>query len=266
MNKAAALLLASWRAARSYRLRLVLSALALMVTVVPVWYAATALQPLMASKIQGQGHQYFAFLLVGMSTFSLLTFAVTALPTAVANGIGNGSLESFLCTPIRFSELLAGLVAYDFAWALVRASLVIGMGAIFGADFVWGKVLTAIVVVALILAAYMPIGLIGAALMLAFRTSGPLPQAVLLVSGLLGGVYFPTHVVPSWIQSVSVLVPLTYGLRALRGTLIDGAPVTAIASDVGILSAIALVLGVVSVVLLSAAMRHVRRTGTLAHD
>ncbi len=244
---------------------MLLSAAALMVTVVPVWYAATALQPLMAAKIQGQGHQYFAFLLVGMSMFGVLTFAVTALPTAVAGGIGNGSLESFLSTPIRASELFAGLVAYDFVWALVRASLIVVMGAVFGAHFVWAKLLTALVVGALLLAAYVPIGLIGAAFMLVFRTTGPLPQAVLVLSGLLGGVYFPTQVIPSWIQGVSVCVPLTYGLRALRGTLIDGAPLRAIVGDVGMLAAIAVVLGGVSVVTLSAAMRHVRRVGSLTH-
>ena len=265
MSKAAALLLASWRSARSYRLRMLFSAMALLVTVVPVWYAARALQPLMAPSIRGQGHQYFAFLLVGMSTFTLLTFAVTALPTAVAGGIGNGSLEAYLSTPIRLPELLTGLVAYDFVWALLRALLVVSMGALFGAQFVWARVLTALLIGALIVAAYLPIGLIGAALMMVFRTTGPLPQAVLLVSGLLGGVYFPTQVIPGWIQGASVLVPLTYGLRALRATLIDGAPLGVVVGDVATLFGIAVALGLVAAVSVSMALRQVRRSGTLTH-
>ena len=39
---------------------------------------------------------------------------------------------------------------------------------------------------------------------------------MLAASTLLGGVYYPTTVIPSWLASASEFVPLGYGLRALR--------------------------------------------------
>src|SRR5262245_63136921 len=104
---------------------MVFSIVALVASVVPTFYIANALQPFMAERIQGQGHEYFGFLLLGMACFSLLTTAVSALPNAVGAGISSGSFESMLATPIRLPELLAGMVAYDFTWSLVRAAFVL---------------------------------------------------------------------------------------------------------------------------------------------
>src|SRR3954468_10106232 len=106
MRKALALLNASWRAARSYRLRLVFSIAALSVVIVPVWFVANGLQQFMGAKIQGEGSQYFGFVLVGMLVFSLLSATVTSLPNAISGGIANGSLEALLTTPVRMPELL----------------------------------------------------------------------------------------------------------------------------------------------------------------
>jgi len=266
MDKILAMLIASWRSARSYRLRFLISALSLVATVVPIYYVSGALQQFMADKIRVEGHQYFAFLVVGLATFSLLTAAVTALPSAVGTGIGNGTLETLLGTPIRMPELLAGLVAYDACWAFVRALLVVATAALFGAHFVWGRSLVALAIALLIVASYVPFGLIGTALVLSFRTTGPLPQAVLLVSGLFGGVYFPTRVIPTWIQHLADVVPLAYGLRALRGVLIDGASLSAVARDLALLTLMTVILLALSVGALAVAVRHVKRAGALAHQ
>src|SRR5690349_6832960 len=91
----------------------------------------------MGAKIQGEGSQYFGFVLVGMVVFSLLSAAVTALPGAIAGGIGNGSLEAVLSTPIRMPELLLGLAWFEVLWALLRAMVVLSCGAILGARFAW---------------------------------------------------------------------------------------------------------------------------------
>jgi ABC-2 type transport system permease protein len=124
---------------------------------------------------------------------------------------------------------------------------------------------SAIVVLVLIIMAYVPLGLISAAAYLAFRTSGPLPTAVVIVSSLLGGVYYPTHVVPSWLEKVSAAIPLTYGLRALRRILLEHASLVAVRSDVAILLVMTVVLFGIGAWLFSAAMRYARRTGSLSY-
>ena len=264
MRKAFAILDSTWRAARSYRLRLVASILALCVVVVPVYFVANGLQQLMGAKIIGEGSQYFGFVLVGMVVFSLLSAAVTSMPNAISGGIANGSLEALLTTPVRMPELLLGLASFDITWALVRAFVVLGAGAALGARLAWGSIPLAIAIILLVILSYVPFGLIASALVLAFRTPGPLPQVILLGSGLLGGVYYPTRVIPEFVRQFSAAVPLTYGLRALRSVLLDGAPLGSVIGDIAALMAITLGLFAIGALAMQAALRHVRRAGSLS--
>jgi ABC-2 type transport system permease protein len=264
MREAAAMMRASWLAASSYRLGMAFSIVGLLVAVVPLYFVADALQPFMAGAIEGEGRQYFGFLVVGTLAFSFLSTAVNALPGAVAAGIRTGTLEALLTTPARLPTLLAGLTGYDLAWTAVRATLLLAFGWALGAQIAWGGILLSVGVIALIVLAYLPFGLFATALVLAFRTAGPLPQAVLIVSGLLGGVYYPTHVIPSWIRVVSDAVPLTYGLRALRRTLLEGAGLRDVAADLSMLLMLTAALLAAGALALQAGMRHARRTGTLA--
>jgi ABC-2 type transport system permease protein len=100
--------------------------------------------------------------------------------------------------------------------------------------------------------------------MLWFRTTGPLPKAVIGLSGFLGGVYYPTHIIPSWLHSISAALPLTYGLRALRRVLLEGAPLRSVAADVAILAAFAVVLCALAMLTFTLALRDAKRTGSLA--
>lgn len=263
MRSVLALVRAGWQTAASYRLRLVLSILALTFTVVPVYFVANALQPMMADTIAGQGTEYFGFLIVGMATFLLLPVAVRALPDSIGSGLRTGIFDALLGTPARLPSILAGLVGFDLLWALLRLAVLLAAAWLLGAHVAWERIAPAALVLLLIVASYVPFGLFAGALVLAFRTSGPLPQGVLALSALLGGVYYPTDVIPSWIRTVSNFVPLTYGLRALRTVLLEGAPFSAARLDIVLLLAMTALLLVAATLTFAAALRYARRAGTL---
>lgn len=264
MREALALMRASWLTATSYRLNMLFSVVALLVTVVPFYFVGRALQPLMGEVIRNEGHSYFGFLIIGTVAFSFLSTAVTALPGAVRSGIGSGTFEALMATPARLPAILTGLIGYSLGWTALRAMLLVLLGLALGVQIDWGNVLFALGIVGMIVLAYLPIGLAGAALVLAFRTTGPFLQGVLIASGMLGGVYYPTHVIPGWIERLSDVIPLTYGLRALRRTLLDGAALPDVAADLWILAAFIALLSTCAAFAFAAALRHARRAGTLA--
>jgi ABC-2 type transport system permease protein len=119
-------------------------------------------------------------------------------------------------------------------------------------------------IMALMIIAYFAIGLFAGALVLVFRTSGPLTSAVIAASGLLGGVYYSTSVIPSWLQHLSAAIPLTYALRAIRMLLLGGAPAAHVVGDVTDLAIFAAGLLLVAIAVFVAALRHARVTGTLS--
>lgn len=265
MYKVLTLLRANWVAASTYRVGVMVSLFGLLATVVPLYFVANALQPTMANAIRTEGGQYFGFVLVGMIAFSFLGAAMNALPTAISSGIATGTLEALLCTPTRLPTILAGLISYQLMWVVVRTLVLLLAGSLLGASFVWGHALVGLGILCLIVIAYLAIGILAAALVLAFRTSGPLTRAVLTLSVLLGGVYYPTRVIPSWIERISDVIPLTYGLRALRGTFLGGAPLRTVLPDVLVLALFAAGLLLISAWAFLTAFDYARRAGTLSH-
>ncbi len=264
MREALALVRASWLSAASYRLATLLSLFSLVATIVPIYFIAGAIQPIVAQSIQTEGGQYFAFLLLGLVTLSFVTVAVNNLPSAIGSGIGTGTLEALLATPARFPALLLGFVGYAFIWAAIRAAVMVGIGVALGAAIVWSKLLVGIVILLLIILAYLPFGMLSAAAIIAFRTPTPLGRLAVAGSALLGGAYYSTAVIPSWLQRLSGLVPLTYGLRALRRTLLEDMDLPAVLPDILALSAFALGLLLLSSWTLSVALRYARRSGSLS--
>jgi len=90
MREALALMRASWLTATSYRLGMLMSIGGLIVTILPMYFVAGALQPVIAERISNEGGHYFGFLVVGVLTFSFLSTAVNAVSGAVASGIATG--------------------------------------------------------------------------------------------------------------------------------------------------------------------------------
>lgn len=264
MTRISALARANWITFASYRLQLLMSVAALLATVVPLYFVAGALQPVMGRAIQGEAHTAFGFILLGMATLSLVSTAVGALPQQVARGINTGTLEALLATPTSLPSLFVGMVAFNLEWASIRTGLFIAAGWLLGAQLVGGRLVAAAAILLLIVGVHLAFGLLAAAFVIAFRTAASIPKAVLFASGLLGGVYYPTQVIPAWLHSASALLPLTYGLRALRRVLLQGQSLAAVAPDLGVLAAFGVVLTLVGAAAVAAALRYARSRGTLA--
>ena len=249
----------------SYKVRTVFAFLSLVIMVVPIYFISNALQPLMAESIRGQGGEYFGFLIVGLAAQRIMNAAVMILPQNTNAGIRTGTLEALFATPVALPTLMTGMMSYRILWSLAEATTIVGVGILMGADFDITRIPAAMLIVALIVLSYIPFGILGAAAVLMFRTTGPLTTIVTVSSVLLGGVYYPTKVIPSWIESFSTVIPLTYGLRALRRTALDGASWGAISGDLLVLIGFAAGLIGISVVVFHQALRYARRSGSLGH-
>lgn len=264
MTRVGALTIAHWQALRTYRMQTLLSIVGLLLGIVPLYFVANAVQPIMAGSIAAEGGSAFGFLVIGLATFMLVSVAITALPQVTSDRIGSGVLEALLATPTSTAELFIGLNAFDLLFSALRASLLFAAAAVLGARFAPGALLPAAAILILIVTAHIPFGLIGAAMVIAFRNPGPLPKIIMMLSGLLGGVYYPTSVVPSWLQSVSEILPLSHGLRALRRVLLQHAPLSSVAPDLFALIVANVLLFLVAILAIGAALRYARIHGTLA--
>ena len=89
-------------------------------------------------------------------------------------------------------------------------------------------------------------------------------KSMLVLSTLLGGVYFPTSVLPPIVSPLSEWLPLTPGLRALRQTLLLGYPLSTVGGDLIQLVGLTTVSMLVGVLALRWSFGYARRAGSLA--
>jgi ABC-2 type transport system permease protein len=264
MNSILAILRASWLSATSYRLATLISFVGLLASVVPVYFIANAVEPLARESIRLQGGEYFGFVIVGIAATYVLMSAASAIPSVLVASIGSGTFESLIVTRTSLPVLLIGMAAYPLLQSLLSASLLLVGAAVIGVKVAWVMLPAVLVILLMMIAAYGAIGLVAASLVLAFRTSGPLITAVVAGSGLLGGVYYSTSVIPGWLQSLSNVIPLTYALRAIRMLLLGHAALGDVWKDVAVLGFMSLLGLTLGSLAFGVALRHARRAGTLS--
>lgn len=263
MSRILAILKAQWRTMVSYRVQSLFSLAGLVFGVVPLFFIAKAVEPVMAKSIASEGGDAFGFLLIGTLGIMVVSVGMNVLPGAIGSGISSGTLEALLATPTSTPVLVVGLSTFALLDTGFRVLILLVAGIVFGTHVAFQQAPLALLLLSLLVLAYFSIGLLSAAMILAFRTSGPLSRLMLLASTLLGGVYYPTHVIPSWLQSVSTVLPLTYGLRALRRVLLQDAAFAVIAPDLFALFLLAAILFGLGTGAFSLALRHARHQGTL---
>jgi ABC-2 type transport system permease protein len=259
-----ALTRASWRTAKSYRVSFVVSFLSLLVTIIPVYFLANALQPFMATVIADEGREYFGFVLLGTAMLAVVSPALSSFAASVSGGLSSGFFEALLVTPTPLPALFLGQTGYAFAWAIARLVLLVLAGLILGVDIHWLRLPEALLIFGLVVVAYAGVGLIAAALVVSFRTNATIPQSVLVLSTILGGVYFPTSVLPAAIAPIVEWLPLTPGLRALRQTLLLGFPLSAVGSDLFRVTGLAVLYLTLGVLALRWSFEYARRAGSLS--
>ena len=219
---------------------------------------------MMGGVVKEQGGDYFGFVLLGLVSISLLTTSLTGVYNSVSGSVTSGWLEAQLSTSTSLPVLLVGMSAYDFLWTLLRVSVLLLYGWALGAHVHWSGLPLAVPVLLLLCAAYFGLGLVLASMYLAFRTIGPAQSVIVTASVLLGGVYYPTETIPSWIEALSAMIPMTYGLRAVRKLVLEGAAMSAVAEDVAVMAAFAVLLVTFGALMFHAAFDHSRRRGTLS--
>lgn len=259
-----ALLRAGFRTAVSYRMRFVQAIVGATLTVVPLFFVARAMQPMMSKTVANEGGDFFAFLVVGFVVLGLVSACVDVLPTQVGSDINNGFFEALLGAPAGTPSILAGLIAYPLLFTLSRGAVMLVVSELLGVRLAFARLPEMGVIVVLLTMAHLGIGLVATSAVVAFRTSFNLPQYVMMASGFLGGVYWPTSVIPSWVYKVSEALPISYGLRAFRHAALEGRAFPSIANDVLTLAAFGGFLLSAGTLCLVFALAYARRRGTLS--
>jgi ABC-2 type transport system permease protein len=212
------------------------------------------------------GGNYLGFLAIGFLAAELQQVGVSTLAQRIRFSQMMGTLEAELATPAPPWMVLGASPLYQFGTSVLRSAAYLG-----GATVVVGltlprtNVLTVVVAVPLVMAAFVGLGLLTAGSTMLARRSNPVAAILGSLSLFLSGVVYPVSVLPGWLQQVGKLLPLTHALKVLRGGFLTGASLGDIGGSLLALAAFAAVLIPAGTAIFAFALRRARVDGSLTH-
>lgn len=214
--------------------------------------------------LQPYGGEYFPFILFGLALNWYHREAQHSFAANLRDEQMLGTLEALVATRTPVPLILAGFSLFDFCLVTVQVGILLIVSFVFlGVQVVWSNFFLAMAILILSLLAFIGFGFISAAFVLVFKRGDPLGWVVNNLSALLGGVYYPIEVLPGWLQKLSLLLPLTHSVKAMRLVLLKGAGLAEVRNEMLILAAFAVTLLPFSLICLRYALKKVTVEGTL---
>ena len=250
------------RAELSYRLSLVLQIGGMAWMLVLFWFAARMIGNDVPA-LQSYGGDYFSFILLGYAPLEFLRVGVMGFSGSIREAQAHGTLEALLVTRAGLPTIVFGSVAYPYLRALVRASILVGIGVTAGAATTSMNVPAALLFLGLSIPCFAAIGILSASFVMVFKKGDPISLVFLGTSTLLSGLLFPTQILGA-LEPISKALPLTYAMEGVRRAA-QGASVRELWPEASILMLFCAVLIPLAAWSFRAAVDRARRDGTVTH-
>lgn len=202
-----------------------------------------------------RGVNYIQFMFPGIIAMTVLTSSLFAGISVVWDR-EFGFLKEILVAPLSRVGIVLGKAIGGTAVALVQALVMLVLAPILGVRLSLGLVLTLIPVVVILSLGLSGLGILIASFMQSQQGFQILIQILIFPLIFMAGVFFPVNNVPLWMEVISKVNPLTYGVDAIRQVFLGsglGLGVSLFGHTMGLATEV-LVVGVLSAVLLSAAV------------
>jgi ABC-2 type transport system permease protein len=218
------------------------------------------------SSLDPYGGDYFSFVIIGISFSGILSVFQKGLQEIIRKAQLTGTLEALLVTRTTISTILIGSSLFSFIFALFKTIFQIAL-AISVFDMQLGSINWAGTVIIFFLTSvcFLSIGILSASFILVYKLGNPFGWIFGNITNLLGGVFFPIAVLPSWIRWLSYLLPITYSLEGLRHSLLSSASLSQLFPNIIALFIFSIILLPLSFYIFRVALLKAKRDGTLTH-
>jgi ABC-2 type transport system permease protein len=134
-----------------------------------------------------------------------------------------GFMKEILVAPVSRFSIFIGKMVGDSTDALIQGVIVLFLGLALGIGVDPITFLACVPVMLLITFGLVSIGLTIASFMGSLESFGAIQSFINLPLFFLSGALFQVQSLPQWMQDISTLNPLTYGVDALRTIILGGA-------------------------------------------
>ncbi len=164
---------------------------------------------------------FMSFILLGTILTNFINSVFWGMGFSLKEAMDDGVLESNWLTPVPRRLILVGHSLTNLAITITTSTLMMVIAALVFGFRVTGDVLSAFIPVIPMLLGLYGFGFAFAALVLVMREANTMVDMSSFLVQLFSGSNFPVTSLPKWLLPISLALPLTYGLDAARGYLLN---------------------------------------------
>jgi ABC-2 type transport system permease protein len=243
----------------SYRTRIV-SQLLTSVFSITLFYYVSKLVHISGFTTPGS---YFGFVVVGIALIGVI-YSCFSIPELLRQELIAGTFDRLLLSPFGAVRSVIAMTLFPLLNAFFLASLTLGLACVlYGLKLHWSTVPLSVPAMGLALLAFLPFGLLFAALTVVIKQGSVGTSWVIALLTIVGGLYFPIDLLPHWVQTASQLQPFTPATNVLRHFLVNSPVTGPLGTALLKLAGFAAVLLPISLLILARAIRFGQRRGTI---
>jgi lipooligosaccharide transport system permease protein len=187
------------------------------------------------------GVEYFAFLAPALiATTAMIVVAQEAMWPVMDGFMWSNAYWAMAATPLRPSEVAAGVGLWHATRAALAAVGVAAVLALFPSTRSWGLVAAVPFAVLTGLAFALPISAWSASREQTDQSFPAIMRFGIVPMFLFAGAFYPVDQLPGWLQPVAYVTPLWHGVELCRGAVLGTLGAAAAAVHIAYLGAIAL--------------------------
>ncbi len=192
---------------------------------------APQLFALRAEEVSVRSTKYIDFLLPGIVGMALMQMAVFSVAFVFADYKEKGILKRLLATPMKPQQFVTAQVLTRLIVALVQSAILTSVGVWLLHTHIYGSLWLVALVALLGSIMFLGLGFTISGLANTVESVPAIANLVVFPMLFLGGTFFPTDGMPSWLQHIVHYLPLQYLTHGLREVMANGAGIGAIAGD-----------------------------------
>jgi ABC-2 type transport system permease protein len=179
-----------------------------------------------SNEISGKKYKTIDFILPGMLGFSLMSSGIFSTAFVFINLRNTLVIKRITATPARRFNIVIGEAISRLVFALMQTLIIITVGTLLlgftlsnGAETFINMLVMAIMG----LIVFLGLGFIASSLAKTEQSAPAIANLMTMPQMLLSGVFFSSELLPSWLQPISNVLPLSYLSSALRDISFNGA-------------------------------------------
>lgn len=163
---------------------------------------------------------FMSFILLGTVLTNFINSVFWGMGYALKEDMDSGVMESNWLTPIPRLLILTGHSLANLTVTTITSSGMLVVASLLFGFRVSGDVLQAFIPVIPMMVGLYGFGFAFAALVLIMREANTMVDISSFLVQIFSGANFPVNALPKWLLPISLALPLTYGLDAVRGFLL----------------------------------------------